>query len=278
VGSWGKRRSRSGSVGRRIGAVLGALLLLLILGSVARIAIFRDVATAILTPPQALLRSISSGVRLPAENARLRRAAARLALENFALREAGIENARLRRMIEFSAASQFRLEPAVVIARDAGRFGRALKVARGARAGIRLNMPVVNDEGLVGKVIEVDRDAAFVQPLLDPDCRVSAHVQRTRAAGILLWESGSGLRLADVPHHADVEVGDLVVTSGLGEIFPKGILIGRVTAVAYDEGHLFRQIDVEPFVGFSRLEEVFIVTGTQERPALGPPAAWERRP
>jgi rod shape-determining protein MreC len=78
----------------------------------------------------------------------------------------------------------------------------------------------------------------------------------------------------DVPHHADVEEGDLVVTSGLGEIFPKGILVGRVERVAYEEGHLFRRIEVRPFVDFSHLEEVFVITGVVERDQQGPKPSW----
>jgi rod shape-determining protein MreC len=250
-------------------------MVLLFLGSVARIALLRNVANAVLTPPQALLRSVAAGVRLPSENARLRRAAARLAVENFALREAGVENARLRRLLDFSAASGFRLEPAAVVARDAGRFGRALKIAKGSRSGVRVDMPVVSHEGLVGRVVEALGDAAFVQTLEDPDFRASALVQRSRAVGILEWEAGRGARLANVPHHADVEQGDLVVTSGLGEIFPKGILVGRVDRVSYDEGHLFRKIEVDAFVKFGLLEEVFVVMGPADRAPLGPRAEWE---
>lgn len=272
------RRSREGNFRKRLVAGLGAVLLLFALGAVARIPVVRDVAAALLTPAQAILRSLTAGARLPAENARLRRAAARLALENFALREAGVENARLRRLIDFAEASWFRLEPAVVVARDAGRFGRALKVSKGTRSGVRANMPVVTHEGLVGMVVETAPTASYVQTIEDPDSRVSALVQRSRAAGILVWEAGSGARLVDVPHHADVEAGDLVVTSGLGEVFPKGIRIGRVTSVAHEEGGLFRKIGVEPFVDVSRLEEVFVVTGVQERTALGPPAEGERSP
>ncbi len=269
------RRAKRGGVGKKLGAAVGALVALLFLGSIARVALLRDVANAVLTPPQALFRSVTSGVRLPSENARLRRAAARLAVENFALREAGIENARLRRLLDFSAASGFPLEPAAIVARDAGRFGRALKIAKGSRAGVRVDMPVVNYEGLVGRVVESGRDAAFVQTLQDPDFRASALVQRTRVVGILEWDAGSGARLVDVPHHADVEVGDLIATSGLGEIFPKGILIGRITRVSYDEGHLFRMIDVEAFVNFALLEEVFVVMGPAAKPALGPAADRE---
>ena len=235
-------------------------------------ALLRDVASAVLTPPQALFRSVTAGVRLPSENARLRSAAARLAMENFALREGAIENARLRRLLDFEAASGFRLEPAVVVARDAGRFGRALKIAKGSRSGVRVDMPVVNHEGLVGRVVEAGRDAAFVQTLEDPDFRASALVQRTRAVGILEWDAAGGARLVDVPHHADVEAGDLVVTSGLGEIFPKGILIGRAARVSFDEGHLFRKIDMEPFVNFALLEEVFVVMGPATKSPLGPPS------
>lgn len=269
------RRRRRGSAWRRIAAAVGAVVLLVLLGAVARMAALRDVAGAVLSPPQSLLRSLTSGVRLPGENARLRASATRLALENFSLREAEIENLRLRRLLEFEAASWFRLEAAAVLARDAGRYGRSLKISKGRAAGLRENMPVVNHEGLVGKVIEVDAGSSFVQILQDPDCRVSALVQRTRVAGIMAWDPGEGARLLDVPHHADVEVGDLIVTSGLGEIFPKGILIGRVERVAYEQGHLFRRIEVQPFVDFSHLEEVFIVTGLVDREPQGPRPAWE---
>ncbi len=268
------RRGRRGSAGKRIGAAVGAVALLVALGALARFGPLRDAAAAILSPPQAFLRSLTAGVRLSGENARLREAAASLALENFRLREAEVENARLRRLLEFEAASWFRLQPAAVVARDAGRFGRSVKVSRGRGAGVRENMPVVNHEGLVGKVIEVDAGASYVQILADPDCRVSALVQRTRVPGILGWDPGEGMRLLDVPHHADVEVGDLVVTSGLGEIFPKGILVGRVERVAYEEGHLFRRIEVRPFVDFSHLEEVFIITGVVDRETQGPRPSW----
>jgi rod shape-determining protein MreC len=268
------RRGKRGSGWRRIAAAVGAVVLLALLGVLARMGPLRDLTAALLSPPQAFLRSLTAGVRLSRENARLREAAVDLALENFRLREAAVENARLRRLLDFQAASWFRLQPAGVLARDAGRFGRSIKVSRGRGAGIRENMPVVNHEGLVGKVVEVGAGASFVQVLADPDCRVSALVQRTRVPGILGWDPGEGLRLLDVPHHADVEEGDLVVTSGLGEIFPKGILVGRVERVAYEEGHLFRRIEVRPFVDFSHLEEVFVITGVVERDQQGPKPSW----
>jgi rod shape-determining protein MreC len=268
------RRGRRGSAGKRIVAAVGAVGLLVLLGALARMGVLRDVTAAILSPPQSLFRFLISGARMGSENARLRDAAARLALENFALREAELENVRLRTLLDFKAASWFQLEPAAVLARDAGRFGRALKISKGRGAGLGVNMPVVNHEGLVGKVIEVDAGSSFVQILRDPDCRVSALVQRSRVAGILAWDPREGVRLLDVPHHADVEVGDLIVTSGLGEIFPKGILVGRVESVTFEEAHLFRRIEVEPFVDFSHLEEVFVITGLVDREPQGPRRAW----
>jgi rod shape-determining protein MreC len=128
----------------------------------------------------------------------------------------------------------------------------------------------VNHEGLIGKIIEVNRDVSYVQAVEDPDFRVSALIQRSRTLGILNWDPIGGVTLSDVPHHADAQVEDLVVTSGLGEIFPKGLLVGRVSAVSDREGLLFQTVRVETFVDFSRIEEVFVITGVSEREPLGP--------
>lgn len=263
-------RSRRGSLAKRIGVAVAALALLFLLGSLIRIPILRDVAGFVFSGPQRVLRDAGAVGRLRSENERLRREAARLAFENFTLREARYENARLRRMLEFSAASGFRLVPASIVAREAGPFARGLKINKGERAGLRVNMPVVTHDGLIGKLVTVDRDAAYVQTLEDPDFRVSALIQRSRTAGILAWNPGKGAELFDVPHHADAEEGDLVVTSGLGEVFPKGILIGRVAHVSDKEGLLFQTIHVEPFVEYSHLEEVFVITGEVDRAVLGP--------
>ncbi|MFN0150686.1 MAG: rod shape-determining protein MreC [bacterium] len=263
-------RSKRRNLPKRIGVAIAALALLFLLGSLIRVPILRDVAGFVFSGPQRALRDASSVGRLRSENERLRRDAARLAFENFTLREARFENARLRRMLEFSAASGFRLVPASIVAREAGPFARGLKLNKGARAGLRVNMPVVNHDGLIGKLISVDRDAAYVQVIEDPDFRVSTLIQRSRTAGILAWNPGKGVEMFDVPHHADAESGDLVVTSGLGEVFPKGILIGRVTEVSDRQGLLFQIVHVEPFVNFSHLEEVFVITGEVDRAALGP--------
>lgn len=263
-------RSNRRNLGRRIGAGVGALVLLLLLGSVIRIPVLREAASFVFTGPQRALHSLGSIGRWSAENKRLRRAAVQLALENFALREASAENDRLRGMLAFAAASRFRLEPASVVARESGPFGRGLKISKGERAGLRVNMPVVNHEGLIGKIIEVNRDAAYVQAVEDPDFRVSALIQRSRTLGILSWDPIGGATLSDVPHHADAQEEDLVVTSGLGEIFPKGILVGRVREVSDREGLLFQTVRVETFVDFSRIEEVFVITGVSEREHLGP--------
>jgi rod shape-determining protein MreC len=122
-------------------------------------------------------------------------------------------------------------------------------------------------------LIEVTPSAAFLQYIQDPDFRVSVLIQRSRTAGILAWAPRKGAQVLDVPHHADVEEGDLVVTSGLGELFPKGILVGRVSRVSDEEGGLFQSVSVEPFVQFSHLEEVFVITGTVERSSVGPAPA-----
>jgi rod shape-determining protein MreC len=145
----------------------------------------------------------------------------------------------------------------VVTTRLSGQ-SRVLVIAQGSEAGVRTDMPVVSWGGLVGRVITVGAGYSKVRLLSDPNSGVAGIVQRSRAGGMVLGRGDGPLELAYVPKYADVEVGDRVVTSGLEGIFPKGLGVGRVTAVS-DPAGASKAIQVEPEVRFGALEEVLVL-------------------
>jgi rod shape-determining protein MreC len=130
---------------------------------------------------------------------------------------------------------------------------------------VRRNQPVLAPDGLVGRVVEVTPTSARVQLLTDPVNAVGGLIQRTRVTGIVSGNLGAGTRIRYLPLMADVVVGDEVVTSGMGGVFPKGIPIGRITAVDRRSGALFQEATLQPSVDLSRLEEVLILTTLEIR-------------
>ena len=196
------------------------------------------------------------------ENEALRDQNLRLSLELLKLREAQLENARLHALLHFKSqqAAEKSYIVARVIARNPARIANTILIDVGADEGIQARMPVVTADGLVGRILEVHGYTAIVQLLIDHNCRVSAVVQRhSRVSGIVSFEDGT-FYLKNVSLRGDIKVGDLIVSSGLGELFPKGLYVGQVAKVGDDEAQgLFREIILAPGVNFHNLEEVFVL-------------------
>jgi rod shape-determining protein MreC len=195
------------------------------------------------------------------ENGILREQNLRLSLELMKLREARLENRRLRGLLDFKIGQEGTNTYVTgrVIARDPDRTVNTILIDVGSTSGVQERMPVVTAEGLVGRVLESHPRTSVVQILLDPNCRVSAIVQReARTQGIVMVENGV-FYLKHVPARSDVEVGDLVVSSGLGGVFPKGLLVGEVADLGQDEQGLFQEVILSPSVNFENLEEVFVL-------------------
>ena len=177
------------------------------------------------------------------------------------------ENNRLLEQLGFLESVTAVHVPAEVIARDPGNFFSTIIVNRGAKHGIKRNMPVVafqlGAEGLVGLVVAVGRSSSFVRPLVDPQCHVAARLQRTRYEGLV---SGAGplssdllMQYVNADAKDEISCGDLVVSSGLGGSYPQGIPIGRVRSYAVKPYEASMLLELEPIVDFSRLEYVFIL-------------------
>jgi rod shape-determining protein MreC len=139
------------------------------------------------------------------------------------------------------------------------RMGGGILIDQGGTAGLTKNMTVVSPDGLIGGIVRVARGASQVKRITDPGYKVSAMMQRSRATGILGARTDGRLVMEWVAPDADVARGDTVISSGLGSITPKGIVIGAVTSIEERPEKFSLAVEVEPFADFDRLEEVFVI-------------------
>jgi rod shape-determining protein MreC len=178
-----------------------------------------------------------------------------------------------RRSAEFPA--DYDAVGATVLADPPSRFEQQIVLSAGSADGVVKDAPVVNDEGLVGRVTKVTRDQSRVTLLTDKESAVSAYDIRTEAYGLIRHGAGSGdaLILDRVPKEARVQKDDVVVTSGrrfglLPSIYPRKIQIGVVTSVGQNDIDVHQQIQVRPFVDFSSLDSVLVLVRKTPEPRL----------
>lgn len=175
------------------------------------------------------------------------------------------ENIRMKDLLRFKQGyTRFNLLGASVIARDYGTWMNTLMIDRGSDSGIKVYMPVIVPEGVVGFVSEVYLKTARVQLLLDPRTVVGGMVQRPASRVVSMVSGNSGkqgvLSFINISREADVIKGDVVITSGYGGVYPKGLAIGTVEKVSDDLEKVSLDADIKPAVDFSHLEEVFVIT------------------
>jgi rod shape-determining protein MreC len=182
-------------------------------------------------------------------------------LEGQAQRAAGIEsqNARLQALLDLREGMPGQSVAAHLTGVDASGLFRTATINKGESDGVSKGMAVVAPLGVVGKVVSTSPNAARVLLLEDPSSGVDALVQRSRARGIVEGSLNGGCQLKYVKHREDLRVGDLVVTSGLDGIFPRGVPVGTIVRLAREEGGLFQTAEIEPAVDFNKLEEVLVV-------------------
>jgi rod shape-determining protein MreC len=192
------------------------------------------------------------------ENRHLRERIDALALKTQESEEARQELVRLRELLDLRDSVPWSTVAARVIARGTDGGARIVTIDRGSRDGVRQNQPVLTPRGIVGRVIEAAPGASKVQTILDPNSGVAGLIQRTRVQGMIVGEGERGCRMEYVSELANVEVGDVIVTSGLDQIYPKGYTIGVVGSIGEGEG-LTKLVELRPEVDFRRLEEVLVV-------------------
>lgn len=197
-------------------------------------------------------------------NEELEETYAQILIENVALREAAQENAILRQFFNFAQQHPgFQLiggeVKAQVIGRDPSNFVHSLIIDAGEAQGVKRGMPVIVPLGLVGRVQSVGPNWAKVLLITDPRSSVSALIQTSRVTGQVQGQVDGELVMKYISQEETVNEGEIVLTSGLGGNFPKGLVIGQVRSVQRRDSDLFQQATVHPTVNFDRLEMVLVV-------------------
>src|SRR5688572_8857266 len=164
----------------------------------------------------------------------------------------------LRQLLELRERANLDTVAAEVIAGAASPDFQTVTIDKGSSDGLATDMAVISPAGVVGRVIMPSRRASKVQLLIDLNAAAGALIERTRVQGVVVGAGSGMLRMRYVPGTADVKTGDLVVTSGIDGIYPKGFVIGTIDNVAGSLGE-YHEITVRPAVDFSRIEEVLIV-------------------
>ncbi len=205
------------------------------------------------------------------QNKMLRNEVEQLRGINLQANEALAENERLRTMIGYQhSARQFDLVAAKVIGRESETWSSMIVIDRGTLNGIQNDMPVVTPQGLVGRVVEAGPNSSKVQLILDPRSSVGTIVQRaeSRVTGIVQGDMDNPTmpQMVNIPKNADVVEGDVIVTSGFGGIYPKGIIVGLVSSLKNDDGGLLKIGVLESAVDFQKLEDVMVITASREAP------------
>jgi len=169
------------------------------------------------------------------------------------------KNQRLEDILDFTHETSFDLIPARVVGRDPQPYSNSIIVDKGTVSGVSVDMPVISTDGVVGIVVSVSDRSSRIMLLNDKNCRVDVIVQDDRARGILEGAADGSVGMSYVDRQAEVTEGDIIVTSGMGGIFPKGLLVGEVATVTVPPYGLFQEIVIETRAKLSALEEVLII-------------------
>jgi len=208
-----------------------------------------------------LVNNIADYRRLEQRNRDLEEALAIYQAELAQLREKGQDYDRLAALLNYNrfAPEDFQFVTCDVIGMDSTGFVRAIQINCGRRDGLDLMDPVVTELGLVGRVVKVSATGAEVLLLTDPNSSVNARLQTSRQDGVALGQLTGDLLMSFIPIDAQVAEGDLVMTNGLGQMFPAGLVVGKVLSSALSENELYKEARVRSLVDFDRLEVVQVI-------------------
>ena len=198
-------------------------------------------------------------VGLEADNRRLKEKNSLLIGELVKYREGYLEGIRLQEILKLQEGMPYYTLAAKVVGRNPSSVFKMILINRGEADGLRAGLPVVAVPGLLGRVMESSWNVSRVLLIQDENSNIDAMVQETRVQGMLQGAASAGCNLKYVSKTASVKVGDIVITSGLGGIFPKGLPIGVVKAASKKEADLFQRIEVKPFTDPDGIEEVLVI-------------------
>lgn len=189
----------------------------------------------------------------------LRKELDRLKAQVSSLHDLNLENERLRGLLSFKNNSPYKIIGAEVIGRSADNWSSSIIIDKGRHHGIRQGQAAADYLGLIGRVSEAGLYTSKILLINDTNLSASCIVQRSRQEGLVSGTLGTYLIMKYLPQDADVEVGDVVITSGLNELYPKGLVVGSVIEIGTEFSGLSRYALVKPAVNLSNIEEVLVI-------------------
>lgn len=199
------------------------------------------------------------------ENQALRQQLFEALSENSRLREAELAYQRMSRFLDFKTDLNVNFVMAEVISYAPNVWYDAFIINCGTKDGVTVGMSVVNYEGVIGQVVATSGNYAKVAPMIANGNAIGARIQSNRQAGILIGSGKGVCQLEYINSGGDVQVGDIVITSGLDGVYPAGLKLGAIIEVTDKEGGVFAEMTVMPFVDFAALQEVMVLTDKEQR-------------
>ena len=198
-------------------------------------------------------------VEVKDENDELKKAVLRLQEENNSLREDVFQNARLKQVLDYKENAGFTTIAAGIMGQDLEGWTKTITINKGSSEGVVRDQAAISPLGVVGRVIEVTTHSSKVLVNLDVRSDIDVLVQRSRVKGVVEGTGGDALILKYIRQADDVQVGDLILTSGLSGTFPKGLVVGEVVKIEKSRESFFKYVEVRPKMDIQRLEEVLLV-------------------
>ena len=188
----------------------------------------------------------------------------RLQARNAELEEAEQTASRLQSLLDLQDSYSLQSTAARIISSSTDSWTSTVTIDKGSTSGLTVGMPIMASNGIIGQIIQCNPTTSVVRLVTDESSSISAMVQSSRAQGMINGSATGQVTLELIRTAQTVEVGDVVVTSGLGGVFPKGLPLGRVTSVENNPGSLYLDIVVEPFAHTENNEEVLVITSLTE--------------
>ncbi len=252
-------------------------LILLFSNDNSQVRFLRAVGVGFIGAIQSGMSAVPNVFEIEKENEFLREKNIELSNEVSALKEAKLENLRLTKSLGLKNKNISGVVTAKIVNKSLVQARNTITLNVGESDSVKVNMPVITDDGLVGRVVSASSNYSIAQILYNRNLSISVKVQRSRVDGILNYDGAGNLIISNVPKSADVKTGDVIITSEYSNYFPSGIPVGSVA----EEGNLdnlFKKILIKPSVNFTNLEEVFILRHLPDKERLDLENAYLNKP
>jgi rod shape-determining protein MreC len=233
----------------------------------------QQIGNVVMAPVHAMTRAIESVTASIDDVESLRAKNQELEAQVIRLEEQRLANERLSKLLSLVDAYSFESRAAHIISRSTDSFNQTISIDLGSNDGMTVGLPVLNANGLLGQIEACGPGTSVVRLITDPHSGVAVFIERNRAEGVLAGSAEGVLYLDFISQDTDVQVGDPVITSGAGGVYPKGIVIGMVTSVSSDPTAVYKSVIVTPVRRVAAYEEVLILTGRPDEVSYDPSKA-----